>query len=88
MAEQKMKRVVAHPKLYMAVAGKLQHVPKGTEVTVTEAQCKALGKKLMDPAEQKKLDTTVDGGKVGDGGASRCGVRVRQLGRFRHRRRF
>lgn len=61
MADEKMKRIVAHPKLYMRVEGKLQHIPKGTEVTVTKMQCEALGKKLMDPAEQKKLDATTKG---------------------------
>ena len=55
MADKKMKRIVAHPKLYMSVDGKLEHIPKGTEVTVTKAQCGSLGKKLMDPEEAKKL---------------------------------
>lgn len=58
------KRIVRHPKLYLAVAGALQHVPKGTEVTVTDEQIKRLGKKLEDPAQAKALDATAKGGKL------------------------
>jgi hypothetical protein len=68
MADKKMKRIVAHPKLYLRVDGKLQLLPKGTEITVTKEQCEALGKKLMDPAEQKKLDATTKGSKLTEGG--------------------
>lgn len=50
-----VKRVVVHPKLYMAVEGKLQLVPVGTELTLTTEQAERLGKKVVDPAEQKKL---------------------------------
>lgn len=61
-----VKRIVAHPKLYLRVEGKLQHIPKGTEVTVTKDQCEKLGARLMDPAEAKKLK----GGKLTKGDES------------------
>ncbi len=72
-----VKRIVAHPKLYMSVDGKLQHIPKGTELTVTGAQCESLGTKLMDPAEQKKLDATAKGGKIVEGSSVETEALVR-----------
>ena len=69
MAEKKVTRTVAHPKLYLSVAGKLQHIKKGTEVTVTESQCEAMGAKLMDPSQAEKLDTTTKDGVPGGGAA-------------------
>jgi len=54
MADKKM--VVDHPKLYMVVGGKMQHVKPGTEVTVSEEQAKKLGEKLK-VAEGKKSVT-------------------------------
>lgn len=65
--EKVLKRVVVHPKLYMRVDGHVQHVPRGTELTVTKAQCVALGGKLMDPSQVKKLDVTVKGGQIVEG---------------------
>ena len=46
----------------MSVAGKLQHIKKGTEITVTESECKAMGAKLLDPSQAAKLDTTTKDG--------------------------
>lgn len=66
MAEKKVKRIVAHPKLYLAVGGKLQHVKKGTELVITKSQAKTMGGKLLDTSQAKKLDTTKDGGAVSD----------------------
>lgn len=45
----KVKRVVTHPKLYLAVAGVLTHVAAGTEVSLTAEQAKGLGSKVADP---------------------------------------
>lgn len=68
MAKEKIvKRIVVHPKLYMAVEGKLQHVKVGTELKLSASQAERLGAKLIDPAEQKRLDTTVKGGKIVEG---------------------
>ena len=55
MAEKKVKRIVNHPKLYLAVGGKLQHVPKGTVLTIVQSQAKKLGAKLVDPGEVKSV---------------------------------
>ena len=57
----KLKRIVAHPKLYLAVGGVLHLVPKGTEITVTEEQAKRLGKKLSDPSGAGSVDVTEEG---------------------------
>lgn len=73
-----VKRTVVHPKLYLRVDGKLQHVKKGTEVTITKEQCENLGAKLADPAKQKKLDTTAEGGQASEGAAPESEV-VKQL---------
>ena len=68
MAKEKtVKRIVAHPKLYMRVDGKLQHIPKGTELTLTEGKAKDMGAKVLDPKEAKKLDATAEGGALTKG---------------------
>ena len=41
----KATHVVVHPKQYLSVGGKLQHMPKGTELTLTAAQAESLEKK-------------------------------------------
>jgi len=48
--------VVAHPKLYLKVDGKLSHVEKGTEYTCEEKHAEDLLKKgkLVTAAEAKK----------------------------------
>lgn len=56
--ENKVDRVVDHKKLYLAVGGKLQHVPKGTKVTITESQAAKLGSKLVDPSLVESVDLT------------------------------
>lgn len=61
-----VKRIVVHPKLYLAVEGKLQRVPPGTEITITKEQCERFGSKVADPSKQKKLKD----GKVTEGGGS------------------
>lgn len=58
MAEQKLKRVIKHPKLYMRVNDKLQRMKVGTPVTVTKDQARRLGAKLADPADQKEVDVS------------------------------
>lgn len=62
-----VKRIVAHPKLYLRVEGKLQHIPKGTELTLTKEQAESLGAKVLDPKEAKKLDATAKGGALTKG---------------------
>lgn len=61
---EKIKRIVAHPKFYTAVSGKLEHLAAGTEITVTAEQAKRLGTKLVDPSQRKSLDATAEGGKL------------------------
>jgi hypothetical protein len=62
MAEKKVTRVVAHPKVYMHVGGKMQHVVKGTEVVVVATEEAGKGAKLVDPAKIKRVDTTTKDG--------------------------
>jgi negative regulator of genetic competence, sporulation and motility len=69
MAEKKVTRIVAHPKLYLSVGGKLQHVKKGTEVTVTKSQAEEMGDKLIDGSRVDKLDTTTKDGMPSEGAA-------------------
>ena len=61
-APKKATHVVAHPKLFMAVDGKLQHVPKGTEITLTSTQAKGLVAKgrVLVVGEKKSVDLTPD----------------------------
>jgi len=52
-----VKRIVTHPKLRMSNGGKLQHIPAGTEISLTEEQLKGrLGKMTRDPGDVKSLE--------------------------------
>lgn len=51
-----VKRIVTHPRFYMKMGGKLQHVPKGTELTLSEEQAARMRTKLADPTTLSKLD--------------------------------
>lgn len=57
MAE-KMTHEVLHPKLYLRVEGKLQHVEAGTELNLTKDQAKALGSKVRSLTEKKQLSSS------------------------------
>ena len=48
-----IKAKVIHPKLYMVIGGKLQHVKPGTQLSLTDKQIKSLSKKveIIDDAE-------------------------------------
>ena len=63
--DKKIKCEVIHPKLNLRVDGKLQRVPVGTELTLTEAQLEAFGphkvreagkKQVIDVSDDKKPD--------------------------------
>ena len=60
-ASKKPTHVVAHKKLYLAVEGKLQHIPQGTEIVLTERIAAGLGKKVSKLGEQKPVDLTKGG---------------------------
>ena len=53
--ESKTTHVVTHPSLYLAVAGAMQHIEKGTELTLTNAQAEAMAGKVEKIAIAKKL---------------------------------
>ncbi len=61
-APKKATHVVTHRKQYMAVGGKLQHVPKGTEVAMSVEQGKRMVKRgrAMVIGEKKAVDLTSD----------------------------
>ena len=56
----KATHTVVHRKQYLAVGGKLQHVPAGTEVTLTEAQAKSLEAKgrVLKVGQKVAVDLT------------------------------
>lgn len=56
MSESKPTHVVDHPKLYLAVGGKLAHVPKGTPVVLTAKQAEKLGNKVVSIKEQQAVN--------------------------------
>ena len=60
---KKATHVVTHPRLYLAVNGKLQHVEQGHEVTLSAAQAKSLGSKVEAIKERKRLDLTAGDSK-------------------------
>lgn len=59
-APKKATHVVTHRKQYMAVGGKLQHVPKGTEVALSVEHGKSMVKRgrALVIGEQKAVDLT------------------------------
>lgn len=50
---------VVHAKLYLSVGGKLEHIPKGSTLELTDATAKGLGAKVEPIGKSKsvKLDT-------------------------------
>ncbi len=56
----KATHVVIHPKQFMAVKGKLQHVPKGTEVTLAAKHGERLAKRgrVMVIGQKAAVDLT------------------------------
>ncbi len=56
----KSTHVVVHPKQYLAVKGKLQHVPKGTEVTLAAKHGESLAKRgrVMVIGQKTAVDLT------------------------------
>jgi len=50
--------IVVHPKLQMTFGGKSQKVEVGSEVTLTEAQAKRMGKKVKPFVRAKKVDAS------------------------------
>ena len=70
MSEENATHTVAHPKLFLSVGGKLQHVPKGSSVSLSDAVAKGLGGKVfkigtaetvvVDEKADKKADKKAD----------------------------
>lgn len=48
------KMIVEHPKLNFVVKGKSKHLPKGSEVELSDDQIKRLGKKVRDPSKTQE----------------------------------
>jgi len=67
MGSKIVERVVKHPNLHLAVGGKLQHVPKGSKVKVTEDQAKRLNSKLEDDNAKAPVEVSSGGESSGDG---------------------
>lgn len=63
---KKATHTVVHPKLYLAVKGKQQHIKPGTGVTLTELQAQKLRKKVVRIGEQKSVDATPEDDKSSD----------------------
>ena len=59
--DKKIKCEVIHPKLNLRVKGKLQRVPVGTELMLTEAQMKAFGPHKVQEAGKKQVLDDSDG---------------------------
>lgn len=59
-APKKATHVVVHRKQYMAVGGKLQHVPKGTEVALTSEQGRRMSKRgrVLAIGQKEAVDLT------------------------------
>ena len=59
------KRIVKHPKLYMRVGGKVQHLAVGTEVDLSEEQIKKLGKKVGTKSTKPTVKADSKGSTAG-----------------------
>lgn len=64
----KATHVVVHPKQYLSVGGKLKHVPKGTEVTLSAKQGERLAKRgrVLAVGQNKAVDLTGETGTAKD----------------------
>lgn len=60
MANKKATHTVVHPKLYLAVEGKLQHVPAGTGISLTTGQAKKAGNKVVSISASKTVEISTD----------------------------
>lgn len=54
---KKPTHVVQHKRLYLAVKGKLQHVPEGSQLSLTSESAKKLGKRVK-PLSVNTVDLT------------------------------
>lgn len=45
-APKRPTHIVVHKRLYMAVQGKMEHIPEGRQLTLTEKQAKGLGRRV------------------------------------------
>jgi len=57
-APKKATHIIVHPNFHLRVNGKLQHVPKGTEVALAAADAKRYGDKVIAIGEKKAVDIT------------------------------
>lgn len=57
-APKRATHTVAHPKLYLSVNGKLQHVPQGTPIVLSKERAEKAGNKFMAIGNEKSLDLT------------------------------
>lgn len=60
MANKKATHTVVHPKLYLAVEGKLQHVPQGTGISLTAGQAEKAGNKVISISASKTVEVGTD----------------------------
>lgn len=55
-APKRSTHVVEHKRLYLAVDGKVQHVEKGTQLTLNEKQARGLGARVRSLKDASSLD--------------------------------
>jgi len=55
-APKRPTHVVEHKRLYLAVKGKLSHIEKGTQLTLTEKQAAGLGRRVRSLKDDPMLD--------------------------------
>lgn len=63
----KKKYQVVHPRTYLAVDGKLQHVPKGTELELNKKQADGLGARVAPVGQAEAIDLSDAGTGGGEG---------------------
>jgi len=54
----KATHVVSHQRLYLAVEGKLTHIPQGSPLTLTAEKAKKLGNRVTSMSDVETLDLT------------------------------
>jgi len=60
MSDNKATHEVVHPRLFLGVNGKLQHVEKGTLIVLGTNQAKKLGDKVKSLSDKKTIDLKAD----------------------------
>lgn len=62
-APKRPTHIVNHGRLYLSVNGKLEHIKKGSQLTLTEKQAKGLGVRVTSLSGKPSIELNSDASK-------------------------